>query len=126
MIELIAGERRKARARHQPFDRSRFGQRQWSGGAGRWFRQQFEHRGKYRRHELALLFPAPHEHDHSAPRPGHAARLSERLYDISGELERVEAGDDIERSVRERKLLHIANLDAGEGKPLPRDGGERR
>ena len=62
--------------------------------------------------------PAPHLDHDGRSRLGDTAGFADGGYDVVGEEERVEAGDEIEAVVVIRQRLHVAHLQISVGKPL--------
>ena len=79
---------------------------------------QHPHHGE----QLAVLHPAPVADGDRAARPRDPSGLGESVDEVSGELERVDRGDDVEAIVLPRQLLHRADAQIGVRQPPPGDG----
>jgi hypothetical protein len=68
---------------------------------------------------------APDLDDDRGPRLGDTAGLAKRGYDVVGEEERVEAGDEVERVVLVGQRLHLADPEIGVREALASDVEQR-
>ena len=74
---------------------------------------------------LRCVRAVPGGHHDRCTRPRHAARLGQRGDGVGGKLKRVEPRNDVERPVRVRQRLHLADLKLAARNPTARDCHER-